>query len=586
MKLSLDGAWKFQVDGSWYRELGERWQAAEEPGMGEESGWSRTGFDDRAWRKVQVPGCWDLYQKELHGYEGIGWYRRSFGCKAPPAGYRSFLHFEGVNRSAKVWLNGKLAGSHEGGYTDWELEVTDKVRPGRNLCAVKVDNRPLPGSVPGWTKAGKRCDWNTYGGLYRGVSLVVRPAGYIEDLFVSTLDTPLPGEEAVLRIEALLNGFAFPHQGLTLEVACGGKRAEVDCSRSAKTGFEWKLEKAPRWSPQTPRLMALDVRLKKGGRVLDRKSVRFGVRTVRADKGRILLNGKPLWLKGVNRQEEAGQGMTQTLAGMKRDLELCRKAGCNLIRLSHAPNDRRLYDLADEMGLLVFAEVPFYGKRSKETITNPGAIASAARQMDEMIRRDRNHPSVLAWSVGNECATDLEEARPAIRAIASAARQADPSRPVAYVGYHHLRERCFDLVDIIGLNLYQHWWGWPMAQSVEELRKRAPQARADIRKIVSGLRKRYPGKPVLVTEFGAESFPGVHHPLRGGEEFQAECLKLAWEAFRSTPGVVGAVEWSLADYMDNPGNAGQYLNFPFNLFGLVTLDRKPKLAYRMFSSLK
>src|SRR6185369_3014380 len=112
--------------------------------------------------------------------------------------------------------------------------------------------------------------------------------------------------------------------------------------------------------------------------------------------------------------------------------------------------------------------------------------------------------------------------------IARAARRADPSRPVAYVGYHHLRERCFDLVDLICLNLYQHWWGWPMVGSVAQLRRRGPKAARDIGKIVSGLQRRHPGKPVLVTEFGAEAFPGVHHGLRGGEEFQAECLKLAW----------------------------------------------------------
>jgi len=565
--IPLAGEWRFSLDLA---------------NVGEASEWFKSDFNDDAWLQVHVPSNWDFYLPELMGYTGVGWFRRTFIPFQTWAEKRLLLKFEGVNYSMKVWVNGVLVGSHEGGFTPFEFDITNKVRPSEsNLISVKVDNLPgedrVPSSLAGW--------WN-FGGIYRDIYIEVKNDPYIDNIFITA--QPIGNESKInlrlsvankslqvkrLRIETsistpkgelVLNGGKEPRLSFGGEVSAGGSKV-----------FETEVlvKGLMKWSTEDPNLYVLKAMVKRpDGELVDAVSTTFGVRSVTIRYGKLHLNGEPVTIKGVNRHEEyPGAGRVDHSGILEADLKLIKEdLGANMVRI-HYPCESRFYDLADKLGLLVFAEIPFWGI-TKEALISSKVVENARQQLTDLVRKFRNHPSVVVWSVGNEVESDTEVARSVISDLIGHVRSMDSTRPITYVTMYIYDEtrwcRCLDLGDFASFNAY-------FDLHVDRLNK-----------VFQKIHKENPSRPILMTEFGAEAIRGIHGNVLGSEEHQAEVIEKTWNLISSKDYVMGGLVWSLTDYWHQPRKLGTtYLNPVYFLHGILDIERRPKKAYHVLRKL-
>jgi len=555
--LELDGQWLFQIDRD------ER---------GTERGWHTPAYQPGGWRQEPVPGNWDTYLPELFGYAGWAWYRRTFRVAPAWSNQRLHLRFEGANYATTVWLNGQAIGHHEGGFDPFEFDVSGKVSfEGDNTLAVLVDNWPrlnrVPNSHAGW--------WN-YGGIYRSVKLLALPPVRIADVTVHaepaaghqpaplSLDVALVNEgmtaaEVTLAAQVLADEGPVTLVGEPLAATVTlAPAAEVKLSLSAG------ITKARLWSPAHPNLYRLRLMLQQAGATADTQETSFGVRSFRVQGTQLLLNGEPVRIAGFDRHEEyAGTGRVDKAGTLEADLELIKRLNGNMVRM-HYQGHPDLYDIADRIGLLVYAEIPTWGVGNKDAneLSDPGVRQVAESMLRTLIASLKNHPSVVIWSIGNECATNRPEARALFGHLAAVARSLDSTRPVAYVGMHDTEEKCFDLVDIPGINKY---FG---------LRARELGERLD------AIHALTPDKPLLVTEFGHESALGLRGQGYGTEDEQASVLEQNWAVIRARHDYIpGGLIWCLADYWHQPaGVEHRWLNRIYFCHGVTTLARQPKQA--------
>ncbi len=588
--MSLDGPWLFRIDAERH---------------GEARGWQQPDYRPEHWLQVRVPGDWDSFSPELFGYVGHGWYRRSFRPRPAWRGQQVHLRFEGANYETTVWLNGRPLGAHSGGFAPFEVDVTGLIDwEGENTLAVRVDNLPDPGRVPssviGW--------WN-YGGIYRSVKLLALPAVRVSDVWVraecsrtrslcgTAQETSLecttdlapeqPGEPAPLTVEAtLVNESQAPATvALSGRVTQGGEPAALagDLAAPALTlaagesvhlTLSAGIIGARNWSPDHPHLYTLHLALKEGRTAVDTLDLTFGVRRFEVRGTGLYLNGEPIVLKGFDRHEEyPGPSRVDPGGMLEADLRLIKRMNGNIVRM-HYQAHPDLYDLADRLGLMVFAEVPvaFVGWADPAEITDPRVREVGEALLRTLIGTLRNHPSVVIWSVGNECATYQVESRPLIGHLAQVARSLDPTRPVAYVGMHDAREKVFDLVDLPCINKYFGLRTQELAQCLDEIHALTPD------------------KPLLVTEFGQEAIAGMRGEGYGSEDEQAQVLEATWRMLREKAGYIpGGLIWCLADYWLIFPSAYQYrhINRTYFTHGVVTLSRQAKRAVaavkRMFA---
>ncbi len=549
---ALDGQWSFQID---------------RDEKGEQRGWHDPGYRPERWLKVPVPGNCDTYLPELFGYAGHAWYRRAFRVRPAWRGAKVHLRFEGANYETTVWLNGRPLGSHSGGFDPFEFDITVWVDwEGDNTLAVRVDNWPRVGRVPN-SLAG----WWNYGGIYRSVTLLALPTLRIADV------TLRAGPGAPLSVDVTVaNEGSEPAQvTLTGEVLRGKERVKLNGELAAPLasvapGDEARLHlaaeivRARPWSPARPNLYTLRLGLKQGRTLADTREVCFGVRRFEVRGTQLLLNGEPLELRGFDRHEEyAGTGRVDPGGQLEADLRLIRQMNGNMVRM-HYQAHPDLYDLADRLGVLVFAEIPAWqvGVKDGAEWSDPGVRQVAETMLRTLIGSLKNHPSVVVWSVGNECATNVDEARPLIGHLAGLARSLDPTRPIAYVGMYGAQERVFDLVDLPCVNKYRGLQAGVFGRELDEAHALAPD------------------KPLFVTEFGHEAALGLHGEGYGTEEEQAAVLEGKWREVRKRAAYVpGGLIWCLADYWHMPMAAGlRWLNRIYFCHGVTTLERRHKKA--------
>lgn len=558
-ELSLDGQWLFRID------MADRPFARD---------WHTAGFRPRNWLEVTVPGSWDTYLPELDGYAGHGWYWRTFKLGQDWCDLRVQLHFDGANYETTVWVNGRQAGVHSGGFDPFQFDITDLVNwQGENILAVRVDNcgrlDRVPHNIIGW--------WN-YGGIFRSVRLCGLPRVRVDDVFVRAE----PGSDdsgAPLQIDAVVvnDGDRAVKVALAATVSTSGgdevatiDKKPVDPIVTVPPGSRVPVSMVSRipdakpWSPATPNLYALRLELREARKNLDTLGVRFGVRRFEVCGTRLHLNGQPIVLKGFNRHEEyPGTGRVDPGGIQEADLKLIKELDGNMVRM-HYQLHPDLYDLADEMGLLVFSEIPlaFCGLQNigREQLVDPVIRETAESMLRTLIGELKNHPSVVIWSVGNECATVDDDGRGLISHLVDVARSLDDTRPITYVSNMHLREKCFDLVDIQCANVY---FGLRSAELGELLDK---------------LHAMEPEKPLLITEFGMQSVRGLSGEDWCGEELHAQVLEENWKVFRSRRDFIpGALIWCLADYrVCTRDPDGHLLNKWRFCHGILALDRKPK----------
>jgi len=481
---------------------------------------------------IRVPGDWNSQRDELFFYEGTVWYRKAFEIDPTP-GKRRFLYFGAVNRHADVWLNGEYLGSHHVGFTPFSFEITGKLRAGENSLVVRVDNRRRPEDVP-----AMRTDWWNYGGITREVAILEAPETFIRswELKMSPDRSMLIGSVQFDGPDAANAGCVFKSDSLSITQAAttdDSGRAEIRLPLPAGT---------PLWSPETPALHDISINSEHG----DAASDRIGLRTIATAGRDILLNGSPVFLRGICLHEEApdrpGRAWSEqdarTLLGWAKDL------GCNYVRLAHYTHNEHMLRVADELGLMVWAEIPVYWVLDFE---NPDTQTYARTHLTEMIERDRNRASVVIWSVGNE--NQSNKVQTALRRdLAQTARGLDDSRLISAACFVRMtrgtdgkldgvfvEDPFGEFADVLAINEYIGWYH----DSTDQLKNLSIRTAWE--------------KPLVFSEFGV----GVKQGLHGSEneiwteEFGARFYRdqLGWcDSLRSDGLLQGLSPWILKDF--------------------------------------
>ena len=542
---SLNGEWSFGVD--WYDTcLRSRWFLEQEKDPAGRP--LPLDYDWDAWETMTVPSCWNMKRAELRYFEGSGIYTRTFPYVVRSAGERAFLRFDGAQYRATVFLNGACLGTHNGGSTPFCAEITGIARP-QNRLIVVVEARRRRDRVP-----AENTDWFHYGGIYRDVSLLRTPSVFIRDWFLRLVPD---GAFRTIALDLRVLGEGPAGAGAGANARLRIPDLDVDIRVPVRDGAgSIRIPATPElWSPDAPRLYAFE--LEYGD---DRVHDRAGFRQLNVDGGNILLNGTPLFLKGICVHEDhVTMGKTTDEAVIRSTIAHVKELNANYVRLAHYPHDGRFAKIADEEGVLLWAEVPVYWAID---FSNPAVLADAENQVTELILRDRNRASVAIWSVGNEN-PDTDERFAFMSRLAGLARSLDGTRPVSaacLVDHERLliRDRLADVLDIIGVNEYYGWYD------------------PDIEKLPRVLANSRPGKPVVVCEFGADARAGFHGRADElfSEDMQARLYERQLSIIGACPFVKGVSPWLLYDFR-SPRRINRFQE-GFNRKGLVDADRVTK----------
>jgi beta-glucuronidase len=566
------------------RSLAATWRFRSDPkDVGESEGWQK-GLKD--FRLIPVPGSWNEVFDDVRNYVGSAWYETDFRVDKGWAGQRIHLRFGSVNYTAKVWLNGKALGGHVGGHLPFAFDVTDAVSmDGDNVLTVLVENKIRLDRVPATPDTARwhmhtvhfpqtAYDFFPFAGVHRPVLLFTTPDVHLHDV---TVKTSLDGKVQVdLETSAAWSGQAT----VTIADDKGAQKANVTLT-GGKGGTTVAL-KAPRlWSPEDPHLYTLTVRLENAA-APDEYALKIGVRTIEAKNERLLLNGKPVFLRGFGKHEDFvvhGRGLD--VATIVRDFELLKWLGGNSFRTSHYPYSEEAMMLADEYGLLVIDETPAVSL----VFADPPEIQQARfnqlkQDIVDLVRRDKNHPCVIMWSLANEPlvkpfhTTDPEPPggnETGLKFFAplfDLTRQLDATRPVTIVSVQGGSSDWQALGDVICTNSYQGWY------SLSGQLDRAEEA---LKSDVAKLHARHPGKPIMFTEFGADAVAGMHSqpPEMWTEEYQADMVEMYIRVLETFPYIFGTHPWAFADFRTSQSimRVGA-----LNHKGVFTRDRRPKLA--------
>ena len=552
--MDLDGDWRTIVDpyGSGatdYRAQPRQdgyWNDAHPSGPGD-----LVEYDFDASPVLKVPGDWNTQRPELLYYEGPLWYRRRFDL-TPEAGRRYLLHFEAANYAARVFVNAREAGSHEGGFTPFSFDVTALLRRGSNSVVVLVDNTRRREAVP-----TSMTDWWNYGGLTRPVRLLDLPDTFIRDYQVQLEH----GSRRVLSGFVQLDG-ARPVQDVTIRVPEAGVERRVRTGPDGRAQFRFEAD-LELWSPEKPRLYEVEVASE-----TDRVAEPIGFRTIEVRGTEILLNGSPVYLRGICAHEEAPLrgGRAWSPEDARTQLGWVKELHGNFVRLAHYPHNESIVREADRLGVLVWAEIPVYW-----TIdwSDPRPLASARRQLAEMIGRDRNRAAVILWSVANE--TPVGDARNAfLRTLIDDARTLDPTRLLT-AALQARREEPDTLVlddpiaerlDVMGNNEYIGWYDGP-PEKCDRTQFRSPW-----------------NKPLVMSEFGGDALYGHRGPAqqRWTEDYQEVLYQHQIAMLKRIPFLRGTAPWILMDFR-SPRRPLPVIQEGWNRKGLVSERGLRKRAF-------
>ncbi len=513
---------------------------------------------------AQLPAAWLAHAPPLRHFVGLMWYQRTFTHRRAP-GQRAFIHVGAANYKASVYLNGAFVGAHEGGFTPFAFEVTEHLRDGANQITIGVDSEPSPDAVP-----PPVTDWENYGGVTRTVRLIVTPETFIDDAWIRLThdgrigaDVRLDGPQAArARVRVRIGALDLAIEGRT--DAQGLWRGSVPAPQALEL-----------WSPERPRLYAVRVEA-----LADALDEQIGFRTVRVEGENIVLNGQPIFLRGVClHEEEIGpdparvitpDAARELLNTAKQDL------GCNFVRLAHYPHAEIMTRVADQIGLLVWSETPVYWRINW---TNPATLAVARRMQGENIKRDRNRASIVLWSLANE--TPPGDARNAfLAALAADARALDDTRLITAALLTERREEAGSplmvvndpiagLLDVLGVNTYNGWYSDDALSALPEIAWRSDY-----------------GKPMIFSEFGADAKAGFHdrHSMRKfSEEFQAEYYRQTLAMSARIPFLRGLSPWILKDFR-SPRRQHPIYQQGWNRKGLIAETGGRKLAFEVLAA--
>jgi beta-glucuronidase len=516
--ISLDGSWRAIVD-PYEIGTGMRFYENAKP----KNPRDLVEYDFDASGTLNVPGDWNSQRPELFFYEGSVWYKKSFSYHKR-GHLRVFVYFGAANYRASVYLNAQKLGDHEGGFTPFNFEVTDQIREGGNFLVVEVNNQRKPENVP-----GPMTDFWNYGGLTRDVSLIELPGTFIQDYWVQLAKGSLNEIEGWVQ----LNGASAPQQ-VTLEISEAGIKQLITTDTTGYGHFHFPAN--PKlWSPENPKLY--QVMLSAAG---DSLSDQIGFRSIESRGSKILLNGKPILLRGISLHEEApfrgGRAFSEEDDQIL--LEWAKELGCNFVRLAHYPHNENMIRLADRLGLLVWSEIPVYWETAWE---NPSTLQNAQEQLRDVIARDHNRAAVVLWSVANE--TPVKPARLVfLKSLIEQARMLDTSRLITAALNHFerpapntiaLTDSLAQSLDVVGLNEYLGWYGKEHPEDCDHIQWILPNE-----------------KPLIVSEFGGGAPFGNHGDTdtRWTEEYQANLYEHQLNMLKRIPSLAGISPWVLMDF--------------------------------------
>src|SRR5688572_6862873 len=555
--------------------LSEEWCfSIDTDGVGEGQGWADPAFDDSSWATVSVPHTWNV-MPEYSEYEGLAWYRRTFTAPSESRNAHLRLKFEAVFYLARVWLNGQYLGQHEGGYTSFEFDITSIVKPGeKNVIAVQVDNLRATNRIPVVITPDWSFDWWNYGGITRAVSLEMTSRAYIARQQIvsvphltgldeadsakvtasitisNTSDSALDGTIQADLLDGTNNQSVLPSPVSHSVNISAKNRAEVQMDATITSPKLWHFDHPNlyRWS-----VSLLDAK----GQVLHTNEVTIGIRSVELKDGYFYLNGEPVRLVGVTRHPDyPGQGSAEPVTAMAADYDDSKTLNEVYPRPVHYPQHKFILDHADQHGILLIPEVPPW-QLTQEQMYSDQMRELEKQQLREMIAEDFNHPSVWAWSIGNEIESNTSSGLEFVKEMIAYVKSLDPTRPVGFASNRLGSQPWFDataLSDFVLMNQYFGTWAGP---------KQGLGPALDL------IHKTWPDKTVIISEYGFEPhwnelFGPPTSSLNTDEYYfvsedtpstseaadivRRQLITEQLEIFRSKPFVAGAIFWTYQDY--------------------------------------
>ncbi|MFW9878069.1 MAG: beta-glucuronidase [Candidatus Thorarchaeota archaeon] len=546
--IDLSGFWDFRFD---------------HDNVGKQENWCN-GFSNNF--PIAVPASWNDQFAEERDFLGPAWYQTIFTVPLGWEDQKIFLRFGSVNYLTDVWINEELIGSHEGGHLPFEFEVTNNLQKGENIIVVRVDGNLSPDKVPpsgsSFVFPPSSFDFFPFCGIHRPVLLYSVPKKHLEDIFVIT---KIQDEEGILQVKVSLKNagqdqikFILKGDNKLLE------KKVVEEGDLIETSLHVKNPNL--WNPNNPFLYNLTVQLSKEEVIFDSYSLKIGIRTIEVKGDQLLLNGESIYLNGFGRHEDfpiTGRGYVPAV--IIKDYSLMKWIGANSFRTSHYPYSEQMIDLADRLGILIIDEIPAVGLTFDSKYIDRH-LELCQQYMRELISRDKNHPSVIMWSMANEPKSSTRS-NTFFRSIYDLAKNLDPSRLITLVNMMGVKDKAFEFCDLICINRYYGWYTEPgqITKGLENLSR-------ELDKLYQIYKK-----PIILSEFGVGTIPGVHAqpPEMFSEEYQVEFLTRYISLLRTKDYVVGEHIWNLCDF-----KTGQSIRRMggINYKGVFTRDRKPKMV--------
>ena len=506
---------------------------------------------------MQIPSDWNTQDERLFFYEGTVWFKKSFQAK-PSNDYRTLLYFGAVNYDSHVWVNGKKAGHHVGGFTPFNYDISSLLKDGENVVIVKVDNKRHAEDVPTLI-----FDWWNYGGITRDVKLVKVPHVYLEDYDLHLLRKGGSEKWKEITFSAKLNTKEAGHKvAVNIPELKLEKQLITDGEGRVNATLKIAAKKLQLWNPENPKLY--QVRLS-----LDASTFtdEIGFRTIETRDKQILLNGKPIFLKGISIHEEKpnGGGRAYSVEDARTLLGWAKELGCNYVRLAHYPHNENMVREAERMGLMVWSEIPCYWTIAW---TNPKTFENAKQQLSDMIARDHNRANVVIWSIANETPHSAERDN-FLGRLAKHARTLDDTRLISmamevtgaanYV--NRLNDNMNQYVDVVSFNQYIGWYR--DVNDASKMKWEIPY-----------------NKPVIISEFGGGAKYGYHGPKnqRWTEEFQENLYIENTAMLDKIEGLAGTTPWILKDFR-SPRRVLPDVQDYYNRKGLFSDNGEKKKAF-------
>lgn len=533
---SLNGAWKYILDQYENGYYNYRYEPMDQQAFNPRSAEAifydyhptdktdRVEYDFDKSEELQVPGSWNYQDDKLFYYEGTIWYRKKFDYTLSSSN-RLFLYFGAINYEAHIYLNGKKLGMHVGGFTPFNFEITSMLKEKDNSLVIKVDNKRKREGVP-----TLNTDWFNYGGITRDVLLIEVSSTFVRDYRIQL------AKNSLSKVEGYVNLDGANRKGkVTVEIPELKINQQFTIDSNGHAPISFTLNNAILWSPENPKLYEVKIRF--GESVITDK---IGFRSIETKGSDLLLNGKPIFLRGISIHEENGSrgDRAWSIEDAQMILSRAKELNCNFVRLAHYPHNENMIRVAEHLGLLVWSEIPVYW-----TIdwNNKSTYRNAENQLKDMITRDMNRANIIVWSVANE--TPVSDARTRfLTSLIDKTRELDNTRLVSAALEKHtlsntpphfaVEDPFAQYVDILSVNQYMGWYdGLPEKCSRSEWTIKF-------------------NKPLIISEFGGGAKYGYHadKDTRWSEEFQEELYIQNIKMLEKIPQLRGMTPWILNDF--------------------------------------